>query len=392
MQKYAVYFCVFFSPMSLAAPNAQLTPGQILDRLIPAAEPQVALDLWQQGPAQLGMSHLSNRAGLNNGGDETELSLAVALNSPVHQRYLQQLQQDLNGRQQQSRQFLRWQLSGELSQHLAALAEQALLLQAEREQLQQLQTMVRHAAAAFDQGEMTRTDKLQLENAVIASQARLTVTVIQQEQAILAWQQFSGQQDWPQRWPASASASLSDRMQLADWRQHPLLQLQQTDTVVAERTYVRDSTATANPWQAGVVLRQTRGGSQLPDETAIGLQFSLPIGSGTGSEQQALTQTEMHNQQTKLAETLRHVRQQWFDAKARYQAAAIQQEASMQQLQQSNQIQQAADAALKAGELSTSEWLRLFLQHADLKKSAAVATIRLQLAETQFDQAGGLAW
>ena len=72
--------------------------------------------------------------------------------------------------------------------------------------------------------------------------------------------------------------------------------------------------------------------------------------------------------------------------------AALQHKAMQQQLQHSTQMQQAADSALKAGELSASEWLRLFIQHSELQKSAAVSTIRLQLAKTQFDQAGGLAW
>lgn len=389
MQRLLILFCCSLaSSVLLAEPNPQLTPAQILDQMMPSDGQQVVLDLWQQSPAQLGVSHLSNRSGLNNGGDETELSVNLALNNPTNQRYLQQLQLDLNGRQQQSRKLLRWQLSGELSQHLATLSEQALLLEAEREQLQQLQAMVRHADAAFAQGELTRTDKLQLENAVIASQARLAVIEVQQQQAILAWQQFSGHSAWPAAWPLPRL----DRMQPMDWNQHPVLQLQHLDTVIAERTYVRDSDGAANPWQAGVVLRQTRGGAQLPDETAIGLQFSLPVGSSAGTEQSAIAQSAMHHQQLKLAETLRQIRQQWFDAKAQYQATALQLEAINQQLQQSKQIQQAADAALKAGEMTSSDWLRLFLQHTDLKKSAAVTTARLQLAGTQFDQAGGLTW
>lgn len=377
-----------WSPALLAAPNPQLSAAQILDRLMPPAEQAVQLDLWQQGPAQLGVSHLSNRAGLNNGGDETELSLSLALNRPANQRYLQQWQQDLNSRQQQSRQVLRWQLTAELSQHLATLAEQALLLQAEQEQLQQLQAMVRQGAAAFAAGEQTRMDQLQLQNALIASQARLAVAEVQQQQAVLAWQQFSGQPDWPARWPEATAAAGP----AADWTQHPLLQLQQLETSLAERSFVRDSAGAQNPWQAGIVLRQTRGGAQMPDDTAVGLQFSLPIGSGAGSEQSAVVQSAMHTQQLKLAETLRQLRQQWFDAKARLQAAAVQQDAMNRQLAQSSQIQQAAEAALKAGELRSSDWLRLFLPHAELKKSAALAAVRLQLAKTQFDQAGGLAW
>lgn len=407
-------FALFFSPVlraesGLAEPELgapAMTPGQLIDRLLPAQTAPAELALWQQGPAQLGVSHLSNRAGLNNGGDETELSLSLALNQSANQRYLTQLQQDLTTRQQQSRQLLRWQLSGELARQLAACAEYGALLQAEREQTTQLQEMTRLAEDAFAKGELKRSDKLLLDNALLAAKARLAMAEIQLQQALLALQQFSGQQftgqqpgdqklnglatapPWLTQWAQQRAGSAV----AGDWQQHPLLLLQQTETVAAERSYVRDSSGAANPWQAGLVLRQTRGGTQLPDDTAIGLQFSVPIGRSDGTEQSAVAQATMQNQQQKLAETLRLVRQQWFDAKTRYQTALLQQQASQQQLQNSQQIQQAADTALKAGEMRSSEWLRLYLQHSELKKSAAIAEVRLQLAVFEFDQAGGLTW
>ncbi|WP_031565047.1 hypothetical protein [Rheinheimera texasensis] len=420
MQIRLLIFSLFFSPALLAEPGPAapaLTPGQLINRLLPAQAAPVELALWQQGPAQLGVSHLSNRAGLNNGGDETELSLNLALNQPANQRYLAQLQQDLTTRQQQSRQLLRWQLSGELARQLAACAEYAALQQAEREQTTQLQEMVRLAEDAFARGELTRSDKLQLDNALLAAEARLAMTEIQLQQALLAWQQFAGQQltgqqpgnkqprglatvppPWLTQWAQQRTgrsvngSAVTGSAVAGDWQQHPLLLLQQTETVAAERSYVRDSSGAANPWQAGLVLRQTRGGAQLPDDTAIGLQFSVPIGRASGTEQSAVAMLSMQTQQQKLAETLRLVRQQWFDAKARYQSALLQQQASQQQLQYSQHIQQAADAALKAGEMRSSEWLRLFLQHSELKKSAATAEVRLQLAAFEFDQAGGLTW
>lgn len=425
MQIRLLIFSLFFisllySPVLLAEPALAapvMTPGQLIDRLLPAQAAPAELALWQQGPAQLGVSHLSNSAGFNNGGGETELSLNLALNQPANQRYLTQLQQDLTTRQQQSRQLLRWQLSGELARQLAACAEYGALQQAEREQTTQLQQMVRLAEDAFAKGELTRSDKLQLDNALLAAKARLAMTEIQLQQALLAWQQFSGHQlnakqltgqqpsdqqpgglatappPWLTQWAQQrARGSVNGSAVNGDWQQHPLLLLQQTDTVAAERSYVRDSSGAANPWQAGLVLRQTRGGAQLPDDTAIGLQFSVPIGRASGTEQSAMAMLAMQTQQQKLAETLRLVRQQWFDAKARYQSALLQQQASQQQLQYSQQIQQAADAALKTGEMRSSEWLRLFLQQGELKKSAAVAEVRLQLAAFEFDQAGGLAW
>ncbi len=415
MQIRVLIFSLLWSPMVTATPA--LTPGQLIDQLLPAQAAPAELALWQQGRAQLGVSHLSNRAGLNNGGDETELSLNLALNQPANQRYLAQLQQDLTTRQQQSRQLLRWQLSGELARQLASCAEYAALQQAEREQTTQLQQMTRLAENAFARGELTRSDKLQLDNALLAAKARLAMTEIQLQQALLAWQQFSGQQfsgqqftdqqltgqqlgdlaiappPWLAQWSQQRTGrSVNGSAVAGDWQQHPLLLIQQTDTVAAERSYVRDSSGAAEPWQAGLVLRQTRGGAQLPDDTAIGLQFSVPIGRASGTEQSALAQLAMQNQQLKLAETLRQVRQQWFDAKARYQSALLQQQASQQQLQNSQHIQQAADAALKVGEMRSSEWLRLFLQQGELKKSAAIAEVRLQLATFEFDQAGGLAW
>lgn len=419
MQIRLLIFSLFFSPALLAEPGPAapaLTPDQLINRLLPAQAAPAELALWQQGPAQLGVSHLSNRAGLNNGGDETELSLNLALNQSANQRYLTQLQQDLTTRQQQSRQLLRWQLSSEMARQLAACAEYAALRQADRGQTTQLQQMSRLAEDAFAKGELTRSDKLQLDNALLAAKARLATTEIQLQQALLAWQQFSGQQfndqqftgqqpsdqqpgglatapPWLRQWAQQrAGGSVNGSAVNGDWQQHPLLLLQQTDTVAAERSYVRDSSGAANPWQAGLVLRQTRGGAQLPDDTAIGLQFSVPIGRASGTEQSAMAMLAMQTQQQKLAETLRLVRQQWFDAKARYQSALLQQQASQQQLQYSQQIQQAADAALKAGEMRSSEWLRLFLQHSELKKSAAIAEVRLQLAAFEFDQAGGLTW
>lgn len=402
-------FSLLCSPVLLAEPEPEpelaaptLTAGQLINRLLPAQAAPAELALWQQGPAQLGVSHLSNRAGLNNGGDETELSLNLTLNQSANQRYLTHLQQDLTTRQQQSRQLMRWQLSGELARHLAACTEYAALQQAEREQTTQLQQMARLAADAFAKGELTRSEKLQLDNALLAAKARLAMAEIQLQQALLAWHQFSGQQEnglasapqpWLSQWAQQHTGrSVNGNAVAGDWQQHPLLLLQQTDTVSAERSYVRDSTGAANPWQAGLVLRQTRGGAQLPDDTAIGLQFSVPIGRASGTEQSAVAQLAMQNQQQKLAETLRQVRQQWFDAKTRYQTALLQQQTSQQQLQYSQQIQQAADTALKAGEMRSSEWLRIFLQHSELKKSAAIAGVRLQLAVFEFDQAGGLTW
>lgn len=410
MQIRLLIFSLVFSPVLLAEPELAapaLTPGQLIDRLLPAQTAPVELALWQQGPAQLSVAHLSNRAGLNNGGDETELSLNLALHSPANRRYLQQFQQDSEHRQQQNRQLLRWQLSAELARQLAACAEYAALRQAELEQSTQLLHMTRLAADAFAKGEMTRSDKLQLDNAWLAAKASLAMTEFQLQQALLAWYQFTGQQFTGQQlsdqqtsglastlppWLAQWGQQRQGRPVVGDWQQHPLLLVQQIDTVAAERSYVRDSTGAANPWQAGLVLRQTRGGTQLPDDTAIGLQFSVPIGHASGTEQSAVAQLAMQNQQQKLAETLRLVRQQWFDAKTRYQTALLQQQASQQQLHNGQQIQQAADGALKAGEMRSSEWLRLFLQHNELKKSAAVADVRLQLAAFEFDQAGGLTW
>lgn len=400
MQIRLLFFSLVFSPVLLAEPELAapaLTPGQLIDRLLPAQTAPVELALWQQGPAQLSVAHLSNRAGLNNGGDETELSLNLALHSPANRRYLQQFQQDSERRQQQNRQLLRWQLSAELARQLAACAEYAALRQAELEQSTQLLHMTRLAADAFAKGEMTRSDKLQLDNAWLAAKASLAMTEFQLQQALLAWYQLTGQQtsglaSKPPQWLAQWGQQRQGRPVVGDWQQHPLLLVQQIDTVAAERSYVRDSTGAANPWQAGLVLRQTRGGTQLPDDTAIGLQLSVPIGHASGTEQSAVAQLAMQNQQQKLAETLRLVRQQWFDAKTRYQTALLQQQSSQQQLHNGQQIQQAADAALKAGEMRSSEWLRLFLQHNELKKSAAVADVRLQLAAFEFDQAGGLTW
>lgn len=390
MQIRVFIFSLLWCPMVQATPA--LTPSQIIDRLMPPPTTQVELALWQQGQAQLGISHLSNRTGLNNGGDETELSLNLALNRPANQRYLSQLQQDLTTRQQQSQQLLRWQLSAELARQLAACAEYTALQLAERAQATQLQAMTRHAATAFAVGELTRSDQLQLENARVGAVARQAMAQVQLQQAQLALQQFSHKAEISAHLLTSWVYQRDTTLRASDWQQHPQLLLQQTDMLAAERVYVRDSDGLANPWQAGVVLRQTRGGAQLPDDTAIGLQFSVPIGRASGSEQSAMAQLAMHNQQLKLAETERQVRQQWFDAKARYQAALLQQQASQQQLQYSQQLQQASDAALKTGEMNSSEWLRLFLQQGELKKSAAIAEVRLQLASFEFDQAGGLAW
>lgn len=389
MQTRLFIFSLFCCQAVLAEPVQ--TPGQLIDRLLPAQAAPAELPLWQQGPAQLGISHLSNRAGLNNGGDETELSVDLALHSPANRQYLQQLQQDLQLRQQQNRQLLRWQLSAELVRQLATCSEYAAVQQIDREQLRQLQQMTQLAASAFAKGELTRSDKLQLDNALVAANARLAMTEVELQQARLAWQQFSGLTELPD-WLAQWSQQNRGQTVASDWQQHPLLLLQQTDTVAAERIFVRDSSGAGNPWQAGLVLRQTRGGAQLPDDTAIGFKISLPIGRSEGSEQSAAAQTAMQNQQQKLAETVRQVRQRWFDAKSRYQAALIQQQASVQQQQYGEQIQQAADAALKTGEMRSSEWLRFFLQHNELKKTAALATVRLQLATFELEQAGGLAW
>jgi outer membrane protein TolC len=370
------------SSLAWADPEPQLTPAAVMAQMPKMSMQQFSVNRWLQAPLNIGGAHLvSNSA---NGGDETELNLTVSLNNQASRAYLDHFESFLQQRQTLQHAITQWQIAGELRRSWATLD----LLSQQRRRLEvkveKLRAMVAAATQAFAQGEITRVERLLLENAFTDASAQLSSITAQLLQTTTAYQQLTGLTDWPAHWHESQQAQ--------NWQQHPLLLLQQLDMIQAEQHFVRESSGDTHPWQLGAILRKTAGNNQIPDETAIGLQISLPIGSGNGFEQSALSQQNMHQQQTRFAEITRQLRQQWFEAKARLDAAVITQQSAMKQAAIAREIQTAADEARAQGELTQTDWLRLFLQNDELMTNAELAVTHHALAVAELNQAGGLVW
>jgi hypothetical protein len=382
MNKY-VWLLMLISPWLYAEATVEITPEQVLARMLNHANSTVAIDKWQQSPARVGVSHLSSGSDVS-AGDETELNLTLSWNTSQNRQYLTSLETALNERQHLNFSYVKWQLTGELRRQWANLTRLSELLNIHKVQVQKLQSMYEITNAAFSSREITRIELLLVENALTDAEHQLSITQELLDTSKLAYQQFSGQMHWPMKWQETLKAT--------DWQQHPFLLLQLHDVLLAENAFVRDSQGDNEPLQTGVTLRQTQGVGSMPDDTAIGLQFSMPFGGAAGKEQSVLAQQQMQQQQHVLAETIRQIRTGWFEAKALFKASEIALKSANQQWERGQEIQQAADAALKSGEISHSEWLRLFLRNYDLNKQAKLAAIDHAAAIAEFNQAGGLTW
>lgn len=383
MNKYIWVFIVMSSWLQ-AEPSAGLTPDQALSKMLRHAQTTVEIDQWQQSPARLGVSHLATGSGLNAGGDESEINLTLSWNSPDNRQYLASLDSGLKERQNLTLGYVKWQLAGELRREWVNLAKLATLVEFQSQQAEKLQVMFVKTKAAFAAKEITRIELLLMENALTEAEQQVAVTMTQIEVAQQAYQQLSGQTQWPLQWQETVRAT--------DWQQHPLLLLQYHDVLLAESAFVRDSGGDNEPWQTGILLRKTQGIGALPDDTAVGLQFSMPFGGASGTEQSALAQQQMHQQQNSLAEATRQVRTTWFAAQAQLQSSEIALKSSNEQWRRAKEIQAAADTALASGEITQTEWLRLFLQNHDLEKKARLAAIVCAASVAEFNQAGGLTW
>ena len=383
MHKYR-WFLLLFSPWLQAEPSAAVTPQQVLLTIQPRAQARVVIDQWQQAPARVGGSYLATGSAAGAAGDESEINLTFSWNSQTNRQYLAALGSGLTDRQAFALRYVTWQLAGELRREWANLARLTTLVDCQQLQVEQLLAMLSRTQAAFAAREITRIDLLLVENALTGAQQQLAASRAQLDVAHQAYQQLSGHTQWPMHWQESVRAT--------DWQQHPWLLLQHQEVLLAESAYVRDSGGANEPWETGIVLRQTQGIGTLPDDTAIGVQIALPFGASSGTEQSVLAQQQMHQQQQLLAEVTRQVRTTWFAAKAQLSSSEIALKSTNEQWRRAREIQAAADAALKSGEMSHTEWLRLFLHHHQFDQNARLASVAVAAAVAEFNQAGGLTW
>lgn len=378
-----MWLLVLISPLAQAEPSVELSPAKAFASMQVKAFESVNIDKWQQAPVRLGASHLRSNSP-QTAGDESEINLSMAWNSPGNSKYLESLENGLNRRQILSGNYQNWLVAGELRRQWANLARLAAQQDAQNAKVKQLSALLSDIRAAFTAREITRIELLSIENAFTDATNQAEVTKQQLQIAEQAYREFSGQRQWPLQWQETAKA--------ADWQQHPLLILHHLDTQLAENLYVRDSSGNREPWQTNLIVKKTEGVGSLPSDTALGLQVSVPFGDAAGAEQSVQAQQQMHNQQALLAEVTRQVRASWFDAKALVATSELQRKAAQEQSHRGQEVLAAANAALSSREITHTEWLRLFLQAHELEQKSILAEISYHSAIADFNQAGGLLW
>lgn len=378
-----IWLLLFFSPFLQAEPSIELSPTQALAKMHVKEFDTLKVDKWQQAPVRFGVSHLHSNSP-RTAGDETEINLSVDWNSPENSHYLDTLESELNRRQILNRNYQSWLIAGELRKQWAELAKLAAQLEAQSTKVKQLSALLSDFRAAFKAREITRIELLSIENAFTEATNQAEISQQQLQIAEQAYKEFSGQYQWPKNWQESPNAT--------DWLQHPLLLLHHLDTQLAENLYARDSSGAQEPWQTNLIVKKTEGVGALPNDTAIGLQVSVPFGGVKSGEQSIQAQQQMHNQQALLAELTRQVRTAWFDAKAQFATTRLQRQAAHEQSQRAREVLAAANTALSSREITHTEWLRLFLQAHELEQKSILAEISYHAAIADLNQAGGLLW
>lgn len=382
MKKYLMLLS-FLATVAQAAPSKELTPEQVLSAMLVKAPANISINKWQQAPVRLNTSYLKSNAA-QSVGDESELSLSFAWNNLENKRYLTGLESNLNQRQLLLLNYQKWQLAGELRLQWNNLNRLLVQKAVQIESMQKLESIFANTRGAFNAREIPRIELLLIENALTEARAQATVLTEEFAIALNSYQELTGQTDWPENWYESIEAQ--------DWVQHPLLKLQELDVNLAEQTFIRDSRSGNESWQTAVVVRHTKGDLLSGDDTAVGLQLSIPIGHSSGSEQAALSQQDMHIQQTTLAQLTRELRNKWFEAQSAVKARAILKSSLTEQASRSKEILAAADAALANNEITLTEWLRLFLQNQETQNQLKLAEINYLAAVAELNQAGGLTW
>ena len=378
-----MWFLALISPWLQAEPSVELSPAKAFASMQVKAFESVKIDKWQQAPVRFGASHLRSNSP-QTAGDESEINLSMAWNSPGNSQYLESLENGLNRRQVLSGNYQNWLVAGELRRQWANLARLAAQLDAQNTKVEQLSATLTNIRAAFTAREITRIELLSIENAFTDATNQAEISKQQFQIAEQAYSEFSGQRHWPQHWQETANA--------VDWQQHPLLLLHHLDTQLAENLYVRDSSGTKEPWQTNLIVKKTEGVGALPSDTALGLQVSVPFGDSEGAEQSVQAQQQMHNQQALLAEVTRQIRASWFDAKALVATSELQRKAAQEQSHRGQEVLAAANAALASREITHTEWLRLFLQAHELEQKSILTEISYYSAIADLNQAGGLLW
>lgn len=382
MKKHLILLC-FIAAAAEAAPSRELTREQILSAMLVDAPTNISINKWQQAPVRLNTSYLTSNAP-QRVGDESELSLSFAWNNQENKRYLTGLESNLNQRQLLLFNYQKWLLAGELRLQWANLNRLLVQTAVQIESTQKLESIFANTLAAFKAREITRIELLLMENALSDARAQTTVLTEAFAMALNSYQALTGQADWPENWSESIVA--------LDWVQHPLLKLQELDANLAEQTFIRDSRSGNESWQTAVVVRHTKGDLLSGDDTAVGLQLSIPLGHSSGSEQAALSRQNMHMQQTALAQLTRELRNKWFEAQSAVKTRAVLKTSLTEQANRSNEVLAAADAALANSEITLTEWLRLFLQNHEIQNQLKLAEINYLAAVAELNQAGGLTW
>jgi len=384
-QLYSLFLtglCLAGSATTLAAPNPELSPASVLTTLQPGLRLVSVSNHWQAGPMQLQLSHLTDQLGQAQGVKETQVSVSMPLHSSAARRHLSQLDQQLEQQALLQQQLSALQLMAQLRQHWADLSRLALQQQFYQQQLSTIEPMLDWMQQAVRNKEKTRLELMQLQQ--FQQQLRADAELASQQYQLQqqAYQQLTQQRDWPAAW--------QETEQQLDWQQHPALRLALLQAEKQEAAYTAAS-ADDSPWTVGLTSRQLQPAVGT-NEVTVGLAVSIPFGKSSSDASTVMAQDAMHQAQQQLFDQQQLVRTQVQQARQQLAASRLQATQAALLYQQQQQMTDLARAAWKAGEMASSDWLRIEQQQLAAALANELAQLNVAAAIANWNQAGGLLW
>ncbi|WP_406663853.1 TolC family protein [Gallaecimonas sp. GXIMD1310] len=381
--RFLLLSSAIFCTAAQGAADPAMTLAELLRQVPEHNTARPALSRWQQGPVSVQLNRYDSRFGLNKGGDEWELGISVPIAGSGQRQYLTSLDKSLGQQQVLGTALRRLDLTGALRQVLADIALANTEVVQYRHWVASYSALAERQQRAVAAGESGRLGWLLADNALTDAKLALASAKQRLARAEGNYQALTGLADWPAHWQEPVKAS--------DINQHPALKESQLLTNLAEARYQRSEKGAQYPWHAGVSVKQIQGAPGYPDDTQIGLQFSMPLGGGSG-EDSADDYLAMQTQQRNLARLQQQLTQQWYQAKAQYENSALALTLTKAKLAKAQQLMAVADAAKAAGEISVSDWQRQYQDFLMVQLQQARLEVQVAASAAQLNQAGGFSW
>ncbi|MEC4723307.1 TolC family protein [Noviherbaspirillum sp. CPCC 100848] len=342
-----------------------------------------AAQSWIAGSPTLGLAQRSDRWTDQNGGRETEVSVAAPIWLPGQKAARESLAQSSSDDLEAQIAATRLALAGEVRERLWAVAAAHEALSETEHHQHHLEAIAEEVLRRVKAGDLARTDGMLAQQEVLAARGAVAAAQAKLQEALGRYRVLTGQPSIPVLEVEPIAGNMAEpHPRLAAVR--TALQRSQASLNVVNRTR-------SDPPTVGLSMRREQGNFAGPASRSVGIAVQIPFGTAARNrplETAARTQIETATAEAAQAEVM--LKADVDLAREQLDAARRSLEAASSRASLTRQHTELIEKAFKAGERGLADLLRSQALSHEAEVAERQQKVALGLAHARLNQALGI--